>query len=209
MEVQSYGEVKAVSTGATLAAARRTVHAPPERDPTTVKGIYEDHAQFAWLTLQRVGVESTDVADLAHDVFIIVHRRIATFDHTCRMTTWLFGICLRVAANYRRRRRRTMSGAALLAHANDEDVQVPADELLARRQASADAAQVLASLSLAKRAVFVMFEIENLSCQEIADLMGIPVGTVYSRLHGARAQIERIVSHGPKSGGAREGYQRP
>jgi len=39
-----------------------------------------------------------------------------------------------------------------------------------------------------------MFEIENLSCQEIAEVMGVPIGTVYSRLHAARTQIQQIVS---------------
>lgn len=195
VEVERFGETRRVSARATLSAAGSVA---PELDATTVKGIYEEHARFVWLTLQRVGVQPTDVADLAHDVFVIVHRRIATFDHSSRMTTWLFGICLRVAANYRRRRHRTLSEAALRVHATDEVIQVPADELLARRQAKADAERVLARLSLEKRAVFVMFEIENLSCHEIANLMGIPIGTVYSRLHGARAQIERIVSHRSK-----------
>jgi len=200
MELERCREMKAVSARATFSRARTTTmpHARRESPPPTVKSIYKEYARFVWLTLQRFGVHSTDVADLAHDVFVVVHRRIGTFDNTSRMTTWLFGICLRVAANYRRRQRRTLSEAALRAHVNDEAVQVPVDEVLARRQASADAERVLAQLSLEKRAVFVMFEIENLSCQEIADLMGIPIGTVYSRLYGARAQIERIVSQTSK-----------
>ena len=196
MELERCREMKPVSAHATVSRARPTTvpHARRESPPPTVKSIYEEHARFVWLTLQRFGVRSADVADVAHDVFVVVHKRIDTFDNTSRMTTWLFGICLRVAANYRRRQRRTLSEGALRAHANDDIVQMPVDEVLARRQASADAERVLAKLSLEKRAVFVMFEIENLSCQEIADLMGIPIGTVYSRLYGARAQIERIVS---------------
>jgi RNA polymerase sigma-70 factor (ECF subfamily) len=46
-------------------------------------------------------------------------------------------------------------------------------------------------MDLTKRAVFLMFEIEGMSCQEIADQMGVPIGTIYSRLHGARAFFER------------------
>jgi len=159
-----------------MKAARTMAEARPENDQTTVTGIYEEHARFVWLTLQRIGVKPTDVADLAHDVFVVVQRRIGTFNNTSRMTTWLFAICLRVAANYRRRR--TFSDAALRVHASEDAVQPPADELLERRQARADAERVLARLSLDKRAVFVMFEIENLSCQKISELMGIPIGTV-------------------------------
>jgi RNA polymerase sigma-70 factor (ECF subfamily) len=181
--------VLAMRSTATMAHARREDPAP------TFKSIYEEHARFVWLTLQRVGVQSDDLGDVAHDVFVVVHRRLHTYDRTSRVTTWLFGICMRLAANYRRRRRRVPSEAVLRSRASDDaKAQIPVDEMLARRQESASAERVLAKLSLEKRAVFVMFEIESLACQEIAELMGIPIGTVYSRLHAARAQIQQIVS---------------
>ena len=167
----------------------------PDRVTFTVKSIYEEHARFVWLTLQRLGVETADLRDIAQDVFVVVHRRLDTFDRSSRMTTWLFGICMRVAANYRRRQQRVRFEAVLRARAReDAELEVPVDEMLARRQERASAERVLAELSLEKRAVFIMFEIENLSCQEIAELMGVPIGTVYSRLHAARTQIQQIVS---------------
>lgn len=180
-----------------LGRAPRTSPAPP------VKSIYEEHARFVWLTLHRLGVQPSDLDDLAHDVFVVVHRRLDTFDNTSRMTTWLFGICLRLAANYRRRQRRTPSHAALRARMNaDATTSAGADEMLALRQHRASAERVLAELPVEKRAVFTMFEIEGLSCQEIAEIMGVPIGTVYSRLHAARGQIEHIVSTRPSDGGA-------
>ena len=81
-------------------------HARRESPAPTVRSIYEEHARFVWLTLQRMGVQPPDLDDVAHDVFVVVHRRLASFDNTSRMTTWLFGICLRLSSNYRRRRRR-------------------------------------------------------------------------------------------------------
>src|SRR5688572_278804 len=80
-------------------------HARREDPAATVKRIYEEHAHFVWLSLQRLGVQPADVGDLAHDVFVVVHRRLHTFNRTSRVTTWLFGICVRVVANYRRRQR--------------------------------------------------------------------------------------------------------
>ena len=77
---------------------------------------------------------------------------------------------------------------------DDAPIPASADEMLARRQERASAERVLAELSVEKRAVFMMFEIEGLSCHEIADIMGVRVGTVYSRLHAARHQIEQVVS---------------
>jgi RNA polymerase sigma-70 factor (ECF subfamily) len=170
-------------------------HARRQNPELTFKSIYEEYARFVWISLQRLGVQPADLGDLAHDVFVVVHRRLHTFDHTSRMTTWLFGICLRLAANYRRRQGRILSEAAVRARVSAAAaVEVPVDEMLVRRQERASAERVLATLTLEKRAVFIMFEIENLTCQEIADVMGVPVGTVYSRLHAARAQIQRIVS---------------
>src|SRR3954470_20523583 len=110
-------------------------HARRESPGPTVKSIYEEHARFVWLTLQRFGVEPADLDDVAHDVFVVVHRRLDSFDGTSRMTTWLFGICMRLAANYRRRRRRVPSAAAIRARVNDDaTVQVTADEILVRRE---------------------------------------------------------------------------
>jgi RNA polymerase sigma-70 factor (ECF subfamily) len=167
---------------------RRTIPVP------TVTSIYEQHAGFVWLTLQRMGVRPPDLGDLAHDVFVIVHRRISSYDRTSRVTTWLFGICRRVAANYRRRHSYKRTDVTDGLRAVDAPLQIAADEMLVRREERVIAEQILAKLSLEKRAVFIMFEIEGLSCQEIADVTGSPIGTVYSRLHGARAQVERALA---------------
>jgi len=98
-----------------------------------------------------------------------------------------------LAANYRRRRDRAVAGPLNRTYLDATDAEVRADELLARREAKLLADRVLAELSAEKRAVFVMFEVEDFSCSEIAEQIGVPLGTVYSRLHSARAEIQRIV----------------
>jgi RNA polymerase sigma-70 factor (ECF subfamily) len=159
-----------------------------------VRGVYRHHARFVWLSLQRLGIHISDLDDVAQDVFVIVHKRLRTFDRRSRLTTWLFGICMRVAANYRRRRRWTFE--VLLGGSDDQRpaTLVAADEVLVRREQRELAERALNRLELAKRATFVMFELESLSCLEIAELMNVPVGTVYSRLHSARRQLEKTLS---------------
>src|SRR3954468_8711330 len=123
------GRVLAKRPSATMPHARRGSAG------LTVKSIYEEYARFVWLTLQRFGVQSADLDDLAHDVFVVVHRRLDTFDRTGRVTTWLFGTCMRLAANYRRRQRHVPSEAAIRARVSDEAaVQITADEMLVRRE---------------------------------------------------------------------------
>jgi RNA polymerase sigma-70 factor (ECF subfamily) len=129
---------------------------------------------------------------------MIVHRRLDSFDQEGRITTWLFGICLRVAANYRRRRR--SSHEVLASDSSDErpSTQAAADDLLVRREERHLAERALSRLDVAKRATFVMFEVESLSCEEIARIMNVPLGTVHSRLHAARRQLEKVIARGAK-----------
>ena len=74
----------------------------------------------------------------------------------------------------------------------DDELNPPApawrrpDQEASDREQLERAERVLGRMSPVKRTVFVMFELEGLSCQEIADELGLPVGTVYSRLHSAR-----------------------
>jgi RNA polymerase sigma-70 factor (ECF subfamily) len=161
--------------------------------PPDLLSIHEEHAPFVWLSLQRLGVRSADIEDLLQEVFIVVHKRLATFDGSARMTTWLFGICLRVAAAHRRRaynRREAIVPApaeeALADSASPED-------LASNRQAQARLAAILDTMDLEKRAIFVMFELDELSCEEIAEILGVPLGTVYSRLHAARKAFSAAV----------------
>jgi RNA polymerase sigma-70 factor, ECF subfamily len=169
--------------------------------------IHAEHADFVWVTLQRLGVRDADIEDLLQEVFVVVHRRLHTFDGSSRMTTWLFGISVRVAAAYRRRAHRRREDIGDPPEAVD-DAATP-EEVVAERQARARLQAILDAMDLEKRALFVMFEIDEVPCSEIAELLGLPIGTVYSRLHAARADFEaalrrfeaRASSRGPWRGG--------
>jgi RNA polymerase sigma-70 factor (ECF subfamily) len=151
-----------------------------------VVSIHEQHADFVWLTLQRLGVRDQDVEDVLQEVFVVVHRRLGSFDGSSRMTTWLFGICIRLAAAYHRRafrrRERTMAEVPDQAAPDDDSPESAASAGQAREWLRA----ALDLMDLEKRAIFVMFEIDEVPCESIAEMLSIPLGTVYSRLHNAR-----------------------
>ena len=160
--------------------------------PPSLAAVHAEHAGFVWTTLQRFGVQPPDLEDAFQDVFVVVQRQIAGFDGACALSTWLFAVCRRVASTHRRRaqRRRERQGEA------DEDVADSArgpEELAADRQAEARLERILDGMELERRAVFVMFEIEEVPCGEIAAIVGVPVGTVYSRLHAARKEFARLL----------------
>ena len=160
-----------------------------------VQTVHETQADFVWRSLQRLGIRSVDLEDVFQDVFVVVHRRLHTFDTSSALTTWLFGICLRVSAAHRRRAwfRREVPTADVAATHVAPAGERP-DEALSRSRAQAALRRVLDAMDLDKRAVFVMFELDELSSEEIATILGVPVGTVWSRLHAARKQFEKILA---------------
>jgi RNA polymerase sigma-70 factor, ECF subfamily len=167
---------------------------PTNAPELTASGVYAAHADFVWASLQRLGVRANDLDDVLQEVFVIVHQRLHTFDHTAKVTTWLFGICLRAASDHRRRayRRREQVGDEPVHEPARTETSTPEDAAVGR-QSRARLDRILDELDLEKRAVFVMFEVEELSCDEIAAIVGVPVGTVHSRLHAARKQFERAI----------------
>ena len=189
-----------------MSTATPSTSVPTRARPLDVLAIHDAHAGFVWCSLQRLGIRPSDLDDVSQEVFIVVHKRLHTFDGSSQITTWLFGICLRVAAAHRRRAwfRRETPSAELPDEDGLPDSQRP-DELVAARQAHATLGRVLDAMDLEKRAVFVMFEIDELPTEDIAVMLGVPVGTVWSRLHAARkqfqAKLSRLGAATPRRGG--------
>ncbi len=152
-----------------------------------VASIYAQNAQFLWRNLSRAGVPDRDLPDALQEVLLVVHRRLDSFDGSSRLTTWLFGICLRVASTARRSQRRRREDPLDASKSEHRLVETLDPEQLAlARSAKQRLDAALDRLDPEKRAVLVMFELEGLSCGEIAEIMGIPKGTVFSRLASAR-----------------------
>jgi len=165
----------------------------PVADRLDVASIHDDHAEFVWVSLQRLGVPTRDAEDLLQEVFIVVHQRLHSFDHSSRITTWLFGICLRVVSAYRRRaHRRREQSVAQVPEERTLDEASP-EQAAVNRQAQERLRAALDLMDLDKRAIFVMFEIDGLSCDDIAEMLSVPIGTVYSRLHSARSDFDRAL----------------
>jgi RNA polymerase sigma-70 factor (ECF subfamily) len=139
-----------------------------------------------------MGVDERDVPDALQKVFMIAYRRLADFEGRSSMKTWLCGIALRVASDHRRsavvRREVLRDEPELeLRHDSGENCDTYRQEQLAELDA------VLAELSVEQRTVLVLFELEEMSGEEIAKLVGCPEGTVRSRLRLARQSFTRIV----------------
>jgi RNA polymerase sigma-70 factor, ECF subfamily len=154
------------------------------------RSIFEQHAPYVWRTLRRLGVRPSDIDDACQEVFVVVHRRGGSFDGTSTVKTWIYGICVRVASDFRRK-----------AHVRREMVtDQPPDAgtgstLQEDRRAAVEALdRLLGCLDDDKLAVFVLYEIEQLTMKEVAEAVQCPLQTAYSRLHAARERVTSMAS---------------
>lgn len=155
--------------------------------------LYDETVDIAWRVLLRLGVSSHELEDAVQDVFTIAHRRFADFRGAAKPSTWVTGIAIRVAHDYRRRCRRKPT-EALEPHATR--LQDPAggpDDAAERSQAADVLLKLLSQLDPIHREVFVLAELEQHSAPDIATLIDVPVNTVYSRLRLARARFSQLV----------------
>jgi RNA polymerase sigma-70 factor (ECF subfamily) len=169
------------------------------RDVLDFEQVYREHFPFVWRNLRRVGVPESALDDAAQDVFVVVYRRLAELTGPRLVRPWLSAILLRVAADHRRRARRKDDPTRSEADGPGLD-SIP-DPRGKSPQTSAEEAdrlrllhRVLDDLDWPKREVFVLAELEQMSSPEIAEALGIPVNTVYSRLRTARKEFSQALA---------------
>ncbi len=149
--------------------------------------IYREHATFLWRVLRRLGVPEADTEDVLQEVFLVAHRKLASFEHQSSLRTWLYGIAYRSASEYRRRPHVRREVATESPDLGSESAKQPG--LLDQHRARQSLDRILAELDEHKRAVFVFYEIEELAMDEVAHIMMCPVQTAYSRLRAARTHV--------------------
>jgi len=174
----------------------RTAHATqaePALHPD-LRQTYEAHFTHVWHTLRRLGVRDSDLEDAAHDVFVVVHRRLPDFDVARPIRPWLTGITYRVASDERRRARHRRERSGMPDGVPESADSGPSpEEVVAARQARAAVLAALDTLDMERRVVFVMHELDGVSGPEIAEALAVPLNTVYSRLRIARSQFAAAV----------------
>ncbi len=163
-------------------------------DDAEFRRIYEAHFDQVWHALRRLSVAERDLMDATQNVFVVVYRKLPEFEGRAELRTWLFQIARRVASDYRRSapvRREVVTDASELALKAEQAGSAPVADDQAQRVRLARA--VLDKLPEAQREVFVLYELEQLSGEEIAAELGVPLGTVRSRLRLAREAFRREV----------------
>jgi RNA polymerase sigma-70 factor (ECF subfamily) len=167
------------------ASPRRTVE---------FRTVFEGYRSFVIARLRKLGVPRADINDVGQEVFVIIHRRLHTYDESVPLPSWVEGICDRAATRFRRmtRVRREMA-CGLPALEMVRSVPAYQDRAVDTRRACAHAEALLNCLDEEKRKVFVLYELEGLNMNEVVDALGCPLQTGYSRLHAARKTIRTLL----------------
>jgi RNA polymerase sigma-70 factor (ECF subfamily) len=155
-------------------------------------GVYKGSFAFVWRCLRGLGVAQDALDDAAQEVFVVVHRRLPEFRGESSLRTWLYAIVRNVAANQRRGTRRTNAFAEL-----DPSLASLAPDPFERAQdqeAAAFVQRFLHTLDDKKRDVFVLALLEQLSIPEVAETLGVPLNTAYTRLRAVRLEFRRALA---------------
>ena len=159
------------------------------------ESLYDDYADFVWRNARRLGVLPAAVDDVVQEVFLVAHRRLSEVERPQALRAWMFSIVIRVVREHRRHVRRKdpaqRRGATIVDPEQLADGRSNCPQACAER---ADAVrllhQMLSELDDAKREVFVLAELEEMTELEIAEVLGENLNTVHSRLRAARKGFE-------------------
>jgi RNA polymerase sigma-70 factor, ECF subfamily len=153
--------------------------------------IYRAEFPYVWRTLRRLGIPEKDIENLAHDVFVVVSRRLRDYDVSRPLKPWLFGIAFRVASEDRRRVRTRIEIPSESFEASDGAPS--AVELLEAHEQRQLVLDCLQTLDLDQRAAMILVDIDGESPTEVAAALSIPLPTVYSRLRLGRTRFAAAV----------------
>jgi RNA polymerase sigma-70 factor (ECF subfamily) len=173
-----------------LAAPRASCESAP--DGARVKRVVTDNYGFLWRSLRRLGVPEADVDDGAQRVLTVFVRRIESVAIASERS-FLFQTAVRVAADMRRSQRRSRVSFEEIDESVVDPRQTPPDRTFEQNEARALLNEALTELDLDLCAVFVLFELEEMTTAEISNVLQIPPGTVSSRLKRAREEFKTIV----------------
>jgi RNA polymerase sigma-70 factor, ECF subfamily len=160
----------------------------------TFASVYDSYFSYIWRSVQSLGVTPSQVDDVVQEVFVIAYQKRGTFEGRSSVKTWLYGIALHRARAHRRRAREAAQGDSVEA----ERIKGPEAARPDHRAEYADAVRVLhailAELDDDQREVFVLAMLEELTAPEIAEVLGVKLNTVYSRLRLAREAFARAAA---------------
>jgi RNA polymerase sigma-70 factor (ECF subfamily) len=155
------------------------------------RAVYDDYFEFVWSCTRRLGVPLDAVDDVVQEIFLVVHAKLATVERPASLRSWLYSVVRRTVSTYHRSRRARngresaepgLGESADLIQPSPLDLAMLSDELKLLWR-------LLGEMDAPKREVFILAELDEMTVPEIAQAIGIPLNTAYSRLRVARQEF--------------------
>lgn len=152
--------------------------------------VYRRELDYLIGSLRRLGVPTSDVEDVLHEIFLVMLRRWDDYDRARPARPWLFGIAFRVASGHRRRGHRELASDGV----EPEDTRARPDQQLADTQNRRLLLEALTAVPMERRAVLILHEVDEVPMRDIAEQLSIPLFTAYSRLRKARRELDAALN---------------
>jgi RNA polymerase sigma-70 factor (ECF subfamily) len=156
--------------------------------------LYDRYREPIRRFVARATSDADDVDDLVHATFLAAAKSASRYDGRPSCRPWLVGIAAQLL-----RRRRQSFGHLFAVLSSLRGIRATATDPRPALQAGADVEQALGRISEVKRIALLLAEVEGLSCAEIAAVLDVPIGTVWTRLHSARREMRRALEEGEES----------
>jgi RNA polymerase sigma-70 factor, ECF subfamily len=164
-----------------------------EGDLASLGLVYDRYASDVRRFVGRMGVAPVDLDDLVQTTFLMALPASQTFDGRASARAWLFGLAANAVRRHRRSVRRLMNRLVQFAHEPRARAAPSAEESFSAGEAALRAQSAILQLSHKKREVFLLVTVEGVTGEQAAAALGIPVATVWTRLHHARRELRRLL----------------
>jgi RNA polymerase sigma-70 factor, ECF subfamily len=162
------------------------IEACRQGDRTAMEALYHRFKRRVYSMVTRIA-GAQDADEVSQEVFIRIYRGLAKFRGESALDTWVYRLTVNAAVSHVSRRPARAEGEEALANVPSRETPARDPRLAARLEAA------LRDLPAGYRAVMVLHDIEGLSHEEIAAILGCRVGTSKSQLHKARARMRELL----------------
>jgi RNA polymerase sigma-70 factor (ECF subfamily) len=185
------------ATDDSRANGRPAARDDPDRSAVlpSFRNVYDNYFHFVWTCARRMGVSQDAIDDVVQEIFLVVHARLQTVERPASLRSWLYGVVRRTVSTYHRgRQARTAREFARPALGDIASPMLPSPLDLAVLSDEVNLLwRLLGGLDVRKREVLVLAELEQMTVPEIAEAVGIPLNTAYSRLRAARQEFNEAL----------------
>ncbi len=164
-------------------------------DTSAWRALYDRHFPDVERLVSSLGITDAEADDICQEIFVIIYRKLSRFRGEARLSTWIYRVATREAIRFARRRRLVRGLTEMFAR---DRASVPPDWSESEAGRRHYLRQLLDRLPPERRLALVLYEIEGLPVNEIARISDCAENTVWTRLHRARTELEKIAKEAVK-----------